>query len=275
MPNGGKLIVFEGIDGSGLSTHSHKLQEWLVNKGYKHVLLTDEPTPGPIGSLIRLIIGNFFDKKGAPPLKDRQDMMALLFAADRIYHVHQLPYKKESESLSDVPHEEGFQRREEGFGIWSALEEGRIVISNRFLLSSLAYQSVSREGKGLETEWLEQINSPSNSKVIPDPDLIIFLDVPPEIALKRIGRSRNSYEMYEDFLMGQVRINFKRAIERHPEWRVVRINGVGSDGKARSPDSVQDEIRAKVSEILLKKPIKVSSDNGSLLDHVESLSKTE
>ena len=112
----GKFIVFEGLDGSGLSTHSSLLRDWLKNQGYR-VHLSAEPTDGPIGVLIRQILKDF------TKIPKRPDILALLFAADRLYHVGHESY--------------GAGKREQE-GLLNAMREGYVVISNRYILSSLA-----------------------------------------------------------------------------------------------------------------------------------------
>ncbi len=99
----GALIVLEGIDGSGTSTHSELLARWLAGKGYR-VLVTSEPSRGPVGRLIRRLL-----RVDLHPLID-----AALFAADRLWHVLKV--------------------------VRPALREGMVVICDRYYESSYAYQ---------------------------------------------------------------------------------------------------------------------------------------
>jgi dTMP kinase len=139
------LIAFEGIDGSGKGTQAKLLARWIREKGYD-VFLTKEPTDGAIGKLLRESLRtSCFDARTE----------ALLFAADRSEHLREIMKK---------------------------LHEGKVVITERYLYSSLAYQSVS----GLEMSWLREINA-----FAPEADLVVYLDVEPEVALERIS-SRNS-----------------------------------------------------------------------------------
>ncbi|HDN83378.1 MAG TPA: dTMP kinase [Candidatus Altiarchaeales archaeon] len=148
------FIVLEGIDGSGKSTHSKLLGDFLRERGY-NVLLTSEPTNGKIGMLIREILAG----------KEKVDpkTLALLFTADRYEHI-----EKEIEP---------------------ALKENKIVISERYYHSTIAYQSA----QGVEKEWLFQLN-----RFAIKPDLVIVLDLKPEVALKRV-KSREIFEK-EGFL---------------------------------------------------------------------------
>lgn len=115
----GKLIVFEGIDGAGVSTQLNLLFEYLKSRK-KKVILTKEPTNNLIGGLIR----GFLTGEWSAGQKTQQ----LLFAADRAQHVRKT--------------------------IIPALKKGYIVLCDRYILSSLAYGSL-----GLDKEWLKQINS--------------------------------------------------------------------------------------------------------------------
>lgn len=117
----GKFIVLEGVDGSGLSTQAGRLHAWLEQETDSKVLLTKEPSAGPVGVLIRQALSGRVQGLGA-------ETLALLFAADRVDHL----------THSIIP----------------ALEEGHHVICDRYLLSSLAYQ-----GRSLPLAWLQQINA--------------------------------------------------------------------------------------------------------------------
>ncbi len=150
MPSG-FFIALEGIDGSGTTTHCQLLANWLRSQD-KPVLQTHEPTSNGIGKLIRVTLRD----QNVTPATD-----ALLFAADRVYHtVHK---------------------------IQPALEKGMIVISDRYIESSIAYQTAS----GLSIEWIQEIN-----RFAKKPDLTILLDIPPEISLKRkkYPRPRDKFE---------------------------------------------------------------------------------
>jgi len=147
------FIALEGIDGSGTSTHSHLLKGFLESKGFK-VHLTMEPSESDIGKLVR----KYLKDKDVPPTTD-----ALLFAADRDLH-----YKIE---------------------IKNKLEEGYIVISDRYLESSIVYQSVQSDK--ISVDWVKEIN-----KFVGVPDITIILDIDPKIALAR--KEDEDLEKFED-----------------------------------------------------------------------------
>ena len=144
----GKFIVFESIDGAGGSTQSDCLANWLREKKI-FVETTKEPTEGPIGSVVRQTIRN--------RVKIDPCVLALAFASDRIDHL-----------------------TNEQDGILRSLDKGHWVISDRYVLSSLAYQSID-----YDVDWVIEIN-----KFAIDPDVTIFIDVPVDECLNRMsGRS--------------------------------------------------------------------------------------
>jgi len=143
------FIAVEGIDGSGKTTVIAE-----VAKALPRVYITREPSGGPIGRLLKewALRGGTAD-----PHVD-----ALLFAADRVEH-----YKREIEPR---------------------LREGYIVITERYVESSIAYQGAA----GVPIEYILYINS-----VVPRPHLTIILDVDPAEAVKRI-KARERLEKFED-----------------------------------------------------------------------------
>lgn len=163
----GFFIVFEGIDGSGKTVQYRRLAKKL--KETYDVLLTSEPTRGmPVGNLIRQIL--YGDEELA------EEALALLFAADRVDHTE----KK----------------------IRPALEEGKIVISDRYVHSSLAYQSRGMK-KELDLQWVKTIN-----KFALQPDVVIFMDITPETGQKRLfdGQIRVKDHTYFEDIKQQEKI---------------------------------------------------------------------
>ncbi|HNY59022.1 MAG TPA: dTMP kinase [Bacteroidales bacterium] len=152
------FIAFEGIDGSGKSTQINLLKKNFENAGH-NVYTTFEPTDKPIGKLIRDI---FNHKSNAD-----QRTIAALFAADRLEHI----LNKEN-------------------GIIKMLKEGFTVITDRFYLSSYAYHGVH-----VPVDWVIQCNMLSAELI--RPDLNIFIDIDPELGMKRLKKGRNSLEMFE------------------------------------------------------------------------------
>jgi dTMP kinase len=149
------FIVLEGGDAAGTTTHSRLLKGFLESQGFK-VYLTQEPSQSKIGKLVREYLKN----KDIPPSTD-----ALLFAADRNLHYNNEIKKK--------------------------LEEGFIVISDRYIESSIVYQSV--QSPEISIEWVKEIN-----KFVGWPDITIILDIDPKIALAR--KENQDLEKFEETL---------------------------------------------------------------------------
>jgi len=154
MKSKGYFIVFEGVDGSGKSTQIRLISEYLKEKGYE-VEFHIEPTEGPIGNLL----WNYMRSKSR---SFKPETEALLFAADRIEH---------------------------GKAIKHALNEGKIVVSDRYIHSSLAYQGAA----GVSSDWMKVLN-----KHALIPDLAILLDIDPSRSLERVSdRNRTIFEESE------------------------------------------------------------------------------
>jgi len=147
----GFFICIEGLDGCGKTTQSKLLVKKLRKKGYNAVYTT-EPSRGKIGKFIRKYC---LDREKRVP----SVVETLLFAADRFEHL-------QSE-------------------IVPALKEGKIVISDRYVYSSLAYQGAA----GLDLNWIKMINK----HAIP-PDLAIFIDVEPEVVIQRLKPRKSVME---------------------------------------------------------------------------------
>jgi dTMP kinase len=138
------FIVFEGIDGSGKSTQAKLLAARLADRGIP-VLLTAEPSDGPVGQIIRSMTTR---------LEPEEE--ARLFTEDRRDHVERI--------------------------ILPALTEGRTVICDRYIYSSVAYQGA----RGLDQEAIIS----AQRHFAPQPDIIFLLEISPDIALGRITSER-------------------------------------------------------------------------------------
>lgn len=179
MTKRGAFICIEGIDASGKTTQAHRLVRNLRRRGLD-VVYTTEPSTGEIGKLIRDHVLN--RKKRVPVAVE-----ALLFAADRVDHVD-----KE---------------------IKPALQKGKIVICDRYVYSTLAYQGAA----DLDLNWIEQIN---HFALVPD--LAMFLDVSLEVVIGRM-QSKSEKSVMET-LQNQRRV-CEVYLKMVKEGRLMRIDG--------------------------------------------------
>src|SRR5690349_21426380 len=194
----GVFVVIEGIDGSGSTTHTKLLGKALRQRGLK-VVETCEPSPGPIGALIRQVLSRrLFVPDATGPRAFAWSTMALLFAADRMDHL----------DSTIVP----------------ALREGKVVLSDRYDLSSLAYQSVTAPNGDKVVPWIRELNAAALR-----PDLTIVIDVPVEVAEERRKNRGGVEEMFESRdLQTRLCSVYKEAESLVPLDRVVHVSGVGA-----------------------------------------------
>jgi dTMP kinase len=207
LAGGGVLIAFEGGEGAGKSTQVRRLQEWLTGQGLI-ARATFEPGATPSGAGIRAIV---LDKAhtGISPRSE-----ALLYAADRAQHVH------------DV--------------LRPALDAGEVVITDRFVDSSLAYQGA---GRTIPLDEVRTLSRWATQGLLPD--LTVLLDLPPEVGLAR-ARGRAVADRLEseslDFHQ-RVRQTFVALAEAEPD-RYFVVDA------SQSPDEIAAQIRRRVDELL-------------------------
>ena len=203
----GKFITIEGTDGSGKSTQIGLLMDYLNKKGVD-VLFTREPGGTPIGEKIREIILDVNNREMAPETE------ALLYAAFRSQHVREK--------------------------IIPAVEEGKIVICDRFLDSSLAYQGAARR-MGMET--IMEMNRAALGGVMPD--LTVFFDLSPEKGILRKKNERTLDRLEQEKIDFHKRVydGYKQLCEKYPE----RIKAIDAD---RSVEEVHFEVREVIDGLL-------------------------
>ncbi len=199
----GLFITFEGGDGSGKSTQINRLGQYLQDAGY-HVLLTREPGGTAISEQIRGILLDPENGEMAPMTE------CMLYAAAR------------SQLVSQV--------------IRPALEEGTIVICDRFLDSSIAYQAY---GRGLGSA-VEEINGYGIDGCMPD--LTIYLRIDPKAGHSRIsGRDQDRIESEPDAFHERVLQGYDSLYEKYPE-RILCLDA------GQSIEKIAEIIREEVQE---------------------------
>ena len=184
------FVVFEGIDGAGTSTQIKK----IVESDPQKFVATAEPTSLPTGKFLRRMLSGEFhvDEK----------TNAYLFAADRCEHI--------------------FGKG----GVKELCESGKVVVSDRYFFSSLAYQSVSC---GLELPML--LNSP-----FPLPEYLFFFEINPEISLGRVNARNGQKEIYENLdaqkkiaaLYEKVISMYESDPAKREEMKIIRIDATKS-----------------------------------------------
>lgn len=196
----GILISFEGPEGSGKTTQARLLWEYLCKNGYK-AILTNEPGGTSIGRRARSILLD-------PKHKRLSSLTELfLYLADRAQHVEEV--------------------------IRPGLEEGKVVICDRFIDATLAYQGY---GRGLPLDLIERLNLITTQGL--RPDLTIILDV--KSALKE-GKDRIE-KACSDF-HNRVRYGYYRIADKEPDRvKIIQVNG--------SVDLIQSRIRGYVDGLL-------------------------
>jgi len=203
----GMLITFEGVEGCGKTTHVKLLAQYLKTKGYP-VVRTLEPGGTKLGEKIRELLLH-----SKEPLKAYTEV--LLFAADRSQHVNEV--------------------------VLPALKAGQIVICDRFIDSTTAYQI---GGRGLPEEKVQQLNALSSEGLVPQLTFLLEID-----ASEGLGRAvgggdrfeRASLEFHE-----RVRAGYQKLAQQNPD----RIKIINSNQEI---NQVQDEIRRIVEKFLYEK----------------------
>ena len=203
----GHFISLEGSDGCGKSTQIAKLKDWLEQRGYE-VVLTREPGGCPISERIREIILSL-DSMGMSP-----ECEALLYAASRVEHVREV--------------------------IEPALKSGKIVICDRFLDSSIAYQAYGRE---LGEAFIRQINAPAARSAMPEITLLLQVDRASARARMAKGAPPDRLEIEKEDFFARVAAGFGAVHAAEPD-RVRLIDA------SRSIDEVFGEVRGVVESAL-------------------------
>lgn len=205
----GLFIVMEGPDGSGKTTQINLLEQYLKEAGYE-CLITREPGGTVIGEEVRELILNPEHKEMSPVTE------MLLYAASRAQLVHEV--------------------------IGPALEAGRIVISDRFVDSSIVYQGIARN-LGIST--VAVVNAPGIG--IYRPDGIFFIDLSEAEGIRRKKNQKKLDRMEQESIDFHhlVSEGYRKVLAERPE--VIKIDG------GKDIDVIQKKIRNHVDELLKKK----------------------
>lgn len=206
----GCFFVVEGIDGSGTTTQAALLAEALRAREHE-VVLTHEPTDRAVGTQIRAALQRRLTLPSGEPVSLPPASLALLFAADRLDH------------LANV--------------VEPALARGAIVVSDRYLLSSLVYQSATDPTGPAALEWLRAINSRART-----PDLTIVLDLPAAVGEARRRQRGGPEEIFEQrSLQERLATLYAQAERLVPGARVAHVPAEKS----------KEEVQAAVLEAVL------------------------
>ncbi len=196
-PKQGLYISIEGIDGSGKTLHAKQLVKYLRDRGYR-VILVKQPYVGAIKEYL-------YNHQVDP------DAETYLFAADRI-----------------ILHKEVIN---------PALQQGKIVVSDRSIYTSLAYQAA----QGVDPEFIKAIN-----RKIRLPDKTILLDIPAEEALKRIQQRKQKTKYQTKQFLEKARQNYIKLAQQHKN-KILIID-------ATAPiQQVQRKIRETIEQLLNKR----------------------
>ncbi len=187
----GRFISFEGLDGSGITTQATLLRNYLLTKK-KEVILTKEPTDGIIGGIIRSCLRKEW--------KTNPTTLHLLYTADRAHHL--------------------------ATEIEPALKKNKTVITDRYMLSALAYGSTD-----VPLSILEQLNANFRK-----PHITFLIDTQPALCIDRIKKSRHHVELFEDEQkLVEIRNNYLSLKNNFPNTYVI-------DGN-RTPEEVMKDVQ--------------------------------
>ncbi len=199
------FIVFEGPDGSGKSTQIELLRQELQTVGHR-VTVTREPGGCPVAEAVR---GILLDIENAGMAAEAE---ALLYAAARAEHVERV--------------------------IVPALERGDIVLCDRYLMSSLAYQGY---GRGLGVEWIWQINRAARERAMPDLTFLFQLSAGEALGRKEAQKALDRIEAENMEFHQRVTAGFARLADSFP-------GTVPVDARL-SVDELHEQIRKNISQL--------------------------
>ncbi len=218
-----KIIVIEGLDGSGKATQTKILAEMLADKGYKVRKLEFPDYANPSSSLVKMYLGGDF---GSNPNDVNAYAASSFYAVDRVASFLQF---------------------------WKTdYEEGTVILSDRYATSNIIYQ-MSKVDDSQRDEFIEWQNDFEYNKLgIPKPDAVIYLDVEPEVSQKlmekRYGGDMSKMDLHErnvKFLL-DCRKSALYAAEKC-NWKVINCC---ENGEIKSIENIAEEIKEAIFDIL-------------------------
>lgn len=188
MTKKGLFITFEGADGCGKTTQLNLLKEYLEKNGY-NVLVTREPGGKGLGEKFREILLNY---DGV--VSERCE--SFLFLADRAQNIDTI--------------------------VKPAINVGKIVLCDRHIDSSVAYQGY---GRGLDIEEIKQLNTLATGGLLPDLTLVFDIDI--ETSMKRVGKEKDRMESAGNEFFNRVRNGYLELAKHEPK-RIKVVNSTAS-----------------------------------------------
>jgi dTMP kinase len=218
-----KIIVIEGLDGSGKATQTKILAEMLENKGYKVRKLEFPDYANPSSSLVKMYLNGDF---GSNPSDVNAYAASAFYAVDRVASYLQF-WKKD-------------------------YEDGTVILSDRYATSNIIYQ-MSKVDDSQRDDFIEwQSDFEYNKLGIPQPDAVIYLDVEPEVSQKlmekRYGGDMSKMDLHErnvKFLL-DCRKSALYAAEKC-NWKVINCC---ENGDIKTIDKISEEIKEAIFDIL-------------------------
>jgi dTMP kinase len=219
----GFFLVLDGPDGGGKTTQAARLSAWLRNQG-RQVVMCKDPGGTALGDRLR----NIVLERGSTPISLRAEM--LLYMASRAQLVDEM--------------------------IAPALEEGHVVISDRYLLANIVYQG---SAGGLLEEEIALVGMVATSGLLPD--LTLVLDITPAAALARVGAARDRIEDRPLFYRERVRAGYLTAAgaaaaagAQPPDGCPFYPAPIVLIDSSADPDAVFKRIKSEVERVLALDP---------------------
>ena len=203
MTKKGLFITFEGIDGCGKTTQINLLNEYLKSKNY-NTILTLEPGGSDIGKNLRQILLHYDGY-----VDDTCEL--LLYLADRAQHTQTV--------------------------ILDNIQKNNIVLCDRYIDSTLAYQGYARGG---DIEKINLLNNIATKGLVPD--ITFLFDIDTETAQKRIGKTKDRLEKENIEFHNKVRMGFLELAKKHERIKVINSNN--------SINNIFEEVKSYIDKLL-------------------------